>query len=1326
MATTPVDIEVTNVGMHAPLKHQKTKAEAGLTESLRTQMDREKRNGLLSLVALVACCVIGYLAWMAYCVENQARTEPNTYDPKVGVTMITKACDVHLVPGPGATIEYKAPNAAFNQAATKDSTGTNVVAYTVQNDKGCGGWPRGACSGDCLVTVTVPPEAKSSTFTFEQLTTDTSSPKIKVLGAEIGGIVMGYDHTPVKSAALFLDKATVSGTIVGYLVSGSLSAKDSIVGDFAFQTEKGSITLVDQPAPHGAPVDIGFRANHFCVSSDVPMTNYKDLATTHGNPWHYCDYGKILRGESVSKDEGDFLDKLKANYDQNSDGYVSDAEARVGLNNMGCYGTDCPFGSDADLVTYQLGLGTIIPMSGNSQLLTGQVAEAILKTNNTGWAPGCKTSVRVQASEPVGAPKTTLATPKFSLLEAGGEVIVQLKQSTGPKKDSRSLWYPGAGPGSGLKMAGASAAKMLSKYATQYGDIGSSDSLFLVMDVVGSPGVPKSRWVYATNPAYLYMDPAMLQALSPQLAPNVAREKIVFEDKDCTYKLSDKTDAEVELAYADIASQLAQGFRSNPKGRGAIRGVLVLLDDSVEPTFPSTPKYYTVVTDGDGAAHRERFGMPALAASLDVLLVVAWATCISLGILTVFVIWNYAQHVAKNSYQADRSRFFTLVRRSGLPPARVKVFADAHKIAAPNWNGFYDIPGLLANAVGDHYMHRTVDMLKTFMQTRTYKPAGSEGEERFVYLRTLMHWYEIHCLQNKVNKYDFDENSIRRRLIKDFDLRVQQVKVMRLYGLAWAGPEKAGMDDTAKKAAPDADSALSSDAVTRVDILKKFIAEKCIVDASPGVFIDFKTRKGPDGRLLAGFSPELAAWCKGKGLPPPELLDESLDWESVLPPQASLHEGAVTKVCGIVLRMGDDDAVEKEAADTSMSCASFGLQFITMSFNSVLLTFLPACFLLTWILTYQDFWGWLNVPGKGVVDVHGSYRPPLGWGNIQQLDFGFSSAAGVYVTPFAGLVIPLSFLFLLSLLRLVAASLQAWISPGLIQEMRIPKFLHLFYHLNGLLFAFMLFVLFTMLWLQISWTILAACIYPAEVAPIGAGVIGAVYAAFYTYSAAMARLKKLEASIKEAFDMVLQSKLKAALYRLHATNAMNGVAAPKNWDKKKLTAKDLFLALDSEATGDRQEGTLTTEDIERMFESFDLNLSDHQKDSFFANTDSDASGTINATEFQEGWDLMMKGMVMSSLDGAGFTRLDAFMAAGMAVLCLILLTVFVIMGVNAFSGTNNVSATLQSLIIAGVTSQVRNARRRAASEQDSLAKDSADGKLVSSIVEKQQEVASKM
>ena len=105
---------------------------------------------------------------------------------------------------------------------------------------------------------------------------------------------------------------------------------------------------------------------------------------------------------------------------------------------------------------------------------------------------------------------------------------------------------------------------------------------------------------------------------------------------------------------------------------------------------------------------------------------------------------------------------------------------------------------------------------------------------------------------------------------------------------------------------------------------------------------------------------------------------------------------------------------------------------------------------------------------------------------------------------------------------------------------------------------------------------------------------------------------------------------------------------------------------------------------------------------------------------------MMKGMVMSSLDGAGFTRLDAFMAAGMAVLCLILLTVFVIMGVNAFSGTNNVSATLQSLIIAGVTSQVRNARRRAASEQDSLAKDSADGKLVSSIVEKQQEVASKM
>ena len=103
---------------------------------------------------------------------------------------------------------------------------------------------------------------------------------------------------------------------------------------------------------------MGYRANSLCLSSDLADNTYADLPSSENNAWLYCDYGKILSGESTNKDlYGDYLDKLRALYDPNSDGYVSDTEARNGLTSVGCFGPDCPFGNDPDQVTYQLGLG---------------------------------------------------------------------------------------------------------------------------------------------------------------------------------------------------------------------------------------------------------------------------------------------------------------------------------------------------------------------------------------------------------------------------------------------------------------------------------------------------------------------------------------------------------------------------------------------------------------------------------------------------------------------------------------------------------------------------------------------------------------------------------------------------------------------------------------------------------------------------------------------------------------------------------------------------------------------------------------------------------
>ena len=321
-----------------------------------------------------------------------------------------------------------------------------------------------------------------------------------------------------------------------------------------------------------------------------------------------------MDGLSDAKVDSEPLDKLKANYDPNEDGLVTDAEARTGLNNMmGCLGEDCPFGSDPDPWIYHLGMGTLMAQSGLSQLSTLQLARNLLNTNYSGWVPDCPTRVRMTTPAPGGSycPSATCSSATstsvaYSTLAAGGEVVVQLKQTTCVDSKGECTWGRSSykkDRGKGLSMDGAAAAKMMGKvseklsprlsspvpsrstsspplllspaprhlvtsspphphvllssshqYAAQYGDLGSTGDIFLALDVVGTKGVPKSRWVYTTNPAYLYVNPTTTSQLLTfgALKPKLAREKVVFLDNDCTYDTSNYTAAEKNAKYAGL------------------------------------------------------------------------------------------------------------------------------------------------------------------------------------------------------------------------------------------------------------------------------------------------------------------------------------------------------------------------------------------------------------------------------------------------------------------------------------------------------------------------------------------------------------------------------------------------------------------------------------------------------------------------------------------------------------------------------------------------------------------------------------------------------
>ena len=130
-----------------------------------------------------------------YTVENQKQTKLFTYS--TGLKVVTSGCDIHFTPGSAPEVKYEAPTSALDVTPYK-SGDNKLYALTARNKDGCDGWPRGACAGKCLVTVSVPPEASGTTFVIGQEGTDKTSPKVIVMkNTKLGGISMGADHTKV-------------------------------------------------------------------------------------------------------------------------------------------------------------------------------------------------------------------------------------------------------------------------------------------------------------------------------------------------------------------------------------------------------------------------------------------------------------------------------------------------------------------------------------------------------------------------------------------------------------------------------------------------------------------------------------------------------------------------------------------------------------------------------------------------------------------------------------------------------------------------------------------------------------------------------------------------------------------------------------------------------------------------------------------------------------------------------------------------------------------------------------------------------------------------
>ena len=146
------------------------------------------------------------------------------------------------------------------------------------------------------------------------------------------------------------------------------------------------------------------------------------------------------------------------------------------------------------------------------------------------------------------APEAGAVAPSLSnLFSNRGEVVITLQQAAAAPPPpvgtaavanvtSYSNVYSEGGKLDGYRLLRTDATRLMNTYGASLGDRGGAGKGLVVIDVdVHGSSIPRSRWLYATNPAYLVLDAPSLAFLSGWLlAPPVHFERVRFTNNDCS------------------------------------------------------------------------------------------------------------------------------------------------------------------------------------------------------------------------------------------------------------------------------------------------------------------------------------------------------------------------------------------------------------------------------------------------------------------------------------------------------------------------------------------------------------------------------------------------------------------------------------------------------------------------------------------------------------------------------------------------------------------------------------------------------------------------
>jgi hypothetical protein len=485
-------------------------------------------------------------------------------------------------------------------------------------------------------------------------------------------------------------------------------------------------------------------------------------------------------------------------------------------------------------------------------------------------------------------------------------------------------------------LAPTDADRLSKAYGTLYGDRQSTGSGYLIFDVVGSVGVPHARFIYATSPFFLLLDPAVLKFLTAGvLMPKVHIERLHFSGFSCELGIGETQmgPATRNATLAAMSDEITKALRSDPEDDRPLRGVVVLTADERLPLpwawneprllhFPNA----AVVT------RPERWRNE----SIQTLIRYSLGLCALVGLLfggaILTMIHSFLQRKQHDlwmkdeanikylflcRYRSEADRYY-LAARKGEGDARAK--PGSNPFAAP----FQLLTKLTMREVRRGYVDSLAAFVERTMVNNEYRDEetsrhmvattlnGNQGNapaqmarkvevatrwqhikrgasmssveeglltEPFIYMADLMRHYEVFCIEQELAK-EPARNVVQRRLVTEFGARVRMIHVSRLYGLKWSEHVRTSMAAAPKAVTGKADSAA---------VVRAFIDTCCQTD--PDEFIDLATRPGPDGLPDIGFKPAMEEWCKAH-----EMAVPTFEWAKPAWAARALPEGCSVKL----------------------------------------------------------------------------------------------------------------------------------------------------------------------------------------------------------------------------------------------------------------------------------------------------------------------------------------------------------------------------------------------------------------------------------------------